>query len=87
MSRVLRKKRVPDIVTDPALSAKEAGLRYVSDAQPGMRRKKSGKGFRYIDAEGKPVRNEDILRRIRSLVIPPAWTDVWICANPRGICR
>ena len=84
MSKVLKKRRLPDIVTDPMLSAKEAGLRYVSDAQPGIRRKRSGKGFRYVDAEGKPVRNRDILQRIRSLVIPPAWRDVWICADSRG---
>jgi DNA topoisomerase-1 len=84
MLGAVKKKRSPDIVTDPALSAKEAGLRYVFDAQPGIRRKKSGKGFRYIDAEGKPVRSRETLQRIRSLVIPPAWTDVWICANPRG---
>lgn len=80
----LKKRRLPEIVTDPVLSAKEAGLRYVSDAQPGIRRRKSGKGFRYLDAEAKPVRNKDILQRIRSLVIPPAWTDVWICADGRG---
>jgi DNA topoisomerase I len=83
MSKALKKTRL-HIVTDPMLSAKEAGLRYVSDAQPGIRRKKSGKGFRYLDDEGKPVRNGDTLKRIRSLVIPPAWTDVWICADPRG---
>src|ERR1700744_2555872 len=79
-----RKKRSRDVVTDPVLSAKEAGLRYVSDAQPGIRRKKYRKSFRYTDADGKPVRNKDILQRIRSLVIPPAWTDVWICADSRG---
>lgn len=85
MPRALRrKKRLPDVVTDPALSAKEAGLRYVSDAQPGIWRKKSGKGFRYVDAEGKPVRDKAALQRIRSLVIPPAWKDVWICTDPRG---
>jgi DNA topoisomerase-1 len=79
-----KKKRVPAIVTDPVLSAKEAGLRYVSDAQPGIGRKRSGKGFRYVDADGKPVRNNETLQRIRSLVIPPAWTEVWICADSRG---
>jgi DNA topoisomerase-1 len=84
MLRAPKKKRLPYIVTDPMLSAKEAGLRYVSDAQPGIRRKKSGTGFRYVDAEGKPVRNREILQRIRSLVIPPAWADVWICADSRG---
>ncbi|MBV8632252.1 MAG: DNA topoisomerase IB [Silvibacterium sp.] len=74
----------PVIDQDPVQSAKEAGLRYVTDAQPGIRRKRSGKGFRYIDADGKPVRDKETLARIKSLVIPPAWTDVWICANPRG---
>jgi DNA topoisomerase-1 len=84
MRRAQTKIKVPEVVTDPAESAKEAGLRYVSDAQPGIQRKKAGKGFRYLDAEGKPVREAETLKRIRSLVIPPAWTDVWICASPRG---
>ncbi|HVW78923.1 MAG TPA: DNA topoisomerase IB [Alloacidobacterium sp.] len=72
------------VVPDPVQSAKEAGLRYVTDAQPGIQRKRQGKGFRYIDAEGKPVRDAETLARIRSLVIPPAWNNVWICANPKG---
>jgi DNA topoisomerase I len=84
MLGALKKRRLPDIVTDPVLSAKEAGLRYVTDAQPGIRRRKSGKGFRYFDADGKPVRDRETLQRIRSLVIPPAWTEVWICADERG---
>jgi DNA topoisomerase-1 len=71
------------IVTDPVRSAKAVGLRYVSDETPGLRRLKSGKSFRYIDAKGKPVRQDD-LRRIKSLVIPPAWTDVWICPVENG---
>lgn len=79
-----RRKRVVEIVTDPAESAKAAGLRYVSDTQLGILRKKSGKGFRYVDAEGKSVRDKETVSRIRSLVIPPAWTGVWICANPKG---
>ncbi|HEX5236777.1 MAG TPA: DNA topoisomerase IB [Silvibacterium sp.] len=72
------------ITTDPVQSAKEAGLRYVADTQPGIRRIRSGKGFRYIDADGSPVRDPQILGRIKSLVIPPAWKDVWICSSPRG---
>ena len=84
MSGTSEKRRLPEIVTDPVLSAKEAGLQYVSDVQPGIRRKKSGKHFRYVDAEGEPIRDEETLQRIRSLVIPPAWTDVWICADSRG---
>lgn len=70
--------------TDPVQSAKEAGLRYVADTQPGIRRIRSGKGFRYVDANGSPVRDSETLGRIRSLVIPPAWKDVWICPSPRG---
>jgi len=70
--------------SDPVQSAKEAGLRYVTDAQSGILRKRRGKGFRYIGPDGKPVRDAETLARIKSLVIPPAWTDVWICANPKG---
>jgi DNA topoisomerase-1 len=73
-----------EILTDPAQSAKAAGLRYVSDTKPGIQRKRHGKSFRYIDANGAPVREKDTLARIKSLVIPPAWTDVWICPNPNG---
>ncbi len=72
------------IITDPVQSAKDAGLRYVSDLQPGIIRKRSGKGFRYIGADGAPVRDPEVLTRIKSLVIPPAWTDVWICSIPKG---
>jgi len=79
-----KKSKLPEVVTDPAESAREAGLRYVTDAQPGILRRKAGKGFRYVDADRKAVRDAETLKRIRSLVIPPAWTDVWICANPRG---
>ncbi len=84
MARAKKTAQVAEIVTDPVQSAKEAGLRYVTDTQPGIRRKKAGRGFRYVDPEGRTVRDEDTLARIRSLVIPPAWTQVWICANPRG---
>jgi DNA topoisomerase I len=65
-------------------SAKAAGLRYTTDARPGIRRKKNGSGFVYIGADGRPIRDAAEIRRIRSLVIPPAWTDVWICPDPRG---
>jgi DNA topoisomerase-1 len=72
------------VVSDPVQSAKEAGLRYVTDAKPGIRRKRQGKGFRYIGPDSAPIRDHETLARIKSLVIPPAWTDVWICADPRG---
>jgi len=73
-----------EVVTDPVESAKVAGLRYVSDAKPGLQRRRRGTGFRYIDADGAPVRDRQVLNRIKSLAIPPAWRDVWICPNPNG---
>jgi DNA topoisomerase-1 len=73
-----------EIVTDPAASAKAAGLRYVTDAKPGIQRRKFRNGFRYIAVDGKPVRDAETLGRIKSLVIPPAWTDVWICPIANG---
>ena len=60
------------------------GLRYVCDDAPAIRRRRAGKGFVYLDAKGRRVANPDTLKRIRSLVIPPAWTDVWICAAADG---
>jgi len=66
------------------MSAVNAGLRYVSDHDPGLRRIKRGKGFRYVGIDGRVIRNAAELERIRALAVPPAWTDVWICANPRG---
>src|SRR5690242_6688974 len=72
------------LVTDPIQSAREAGLRYVSDTQPGIQRIRCGKGFRYRNPDGKPVRDPEILGRIKSLAIPPAWKDVWVCPNPKG---
>ncbi len=78
------KKKIADlkIVTDPAEAAEEAGLRYVSDNQPGYTRKPNGDDFEYFDAEGKPIRDEQRLLRIKRLAIPPAWTDIWICPSP-----
>jgi DNA topoisomerase-1 len=71
-------------VSDPVQSAKDAGLRYVSDTKPGIVRKRSGKSFRYVDADGKPVKDLETLAWIKSLVIPPAWTNIWICPSSQG---
>jgi DNA topoisomerase-1 len=69
----------------PVESAKVAGLRYVDDARtPGIRRIGSKTRVRYVAPNGATVSDKAELQRIRSLVIPPAWTDVWICADPRG---
>lgn len=72
---------VPDqeIVAD----ARRAGLRYVHDRQPGIRRRRSGKRFRYLHDDGRAV-DAATQARIRALVIPPAWTEVWICRDPQG---
>jgi len=60
------------------------GLRYTTDARPGIRRIGSAPRFRYVDAEGEPVTDDKTLARIAKLVLPPAWTDVWISTDPRG---
>ena len=65
-------------------AAKAAGLVYVSDAGPGISRRRAGRGFSYRDADGHVVRDAKTLERIRALAIPPAYVDVWICASPRG---
>src|SRR3954469_18811970 len=65
-------------------SAEAAGLRYVTDAAPGIRRQRRGRGFAYIGADGVVIRDKAELERIRKLVIPPRWSDVWICPNPSG---
>jgi DNA topoisomerase-1 len=79
-----RRSKSPPVVVPPAESAKWAGLRYLNDDKPGIRRVGSGKSFRYVGPDGKPVRNAETLGRIRSLAIPPAWTDVWICPHENG---
>jgi DNA topoisomerase I len=72
------------VFVDPIESAKAAGLRYVTDDEPGIRRRKSGKGFTYVDPQGKTVKDPKEIERIRKLAIPPAWTDVWICPRTNG---
>ncbi|HEY3107493.1 MAG TPA: DNA topoisomerase IB [Chloroflexota bacterium] len=72
------------IAPTPIESAHAAGLRYVADTTPGIRRRRAGRTFSYLDVDGQPIRDRDTLARIRSLAIPPAWTDVWICPSPRG---
>ncbi len=90
MARVMSKsqtptvKDIPEIKPDPAQSAKEAGLRYVSDDRPGITRRKSGRGFSYRDTDDHIIRDKKTLERIKALAIPPAYTQVWICPHPKG---
>ena len=72
------------ILVDPVDSAEAANLRYVTDGEPGIRRRKRGKGFNYLDPQGRTIEDPRQLERIRKLVIPPAWTEVWICARSDG---
>ncbi|MGH7936845.1 MAG: DNA topoisomerase IB, partial [Chthoniobacterales bacterium] len=80
------KKKIADleVVTDPEEAAEEAGLRYVSDDQPGYMRKRRGKKFVYFDTEGKEIKDEKRILRLNRLAIPPAYKDVWICPSPNG---
>jgi len=69
---------------NPAESARSAGLIYVSPDSAGITRRRAGHGFVYVDSHGKVIHDEETLARIKSLVIPPAWENVWICPSPRG---
>jgi DNA topoisomerase I len=73
--------------TDPeaaARAAKSVGLRYVTDAMPGITRRRAGRAFSYRDPQGRVIRERKELARIRALAIPPAWTGVWICPRADG---
>lgn len=76
MNRLLQK--LEKIGRDPKITAKAAGLRYVSDTSPGYTRKAAGKGYSYLDADGQPVKDKELIQRFNKLVIPPAYTHVWI---------
>jgi DNA topoisomerase I len=80
-----RKQLSPlELTANPKEAAKQAGLRYVTDSQPGFSRRRAGRSFRYLGIDGKPLRDPDLIRRIRALVIPPAWKNVWICPSASG---
>jgi DNA topoisomerase-1 len=79
----LPKKKIEKIIGDPEKTAKAVNLVYVSDTDKGIIRKKAGQGFTYLQEE-KEIRDEKQLKRIKSLVIPPAWENVWICALENG---
>src|SRR5215203_2283652 len=68
----------------PTASAQAAGLRYFNDIHPGIQRLRRGTNFSYRGVDGQLIRDPATLQRIKSLVIPPAWTDVWICPDTKG---
>jgi DNA topoisomerase-1 len=69
---------------DPGAAARLAHLRYVHDDEPGITRRRAGTGFSYRDPAGRPIRDRAALKRIRSLAVPPAWREVWICPDANG---
>jgi len=73
-----------ETIVDPKDAAESVGLKYVSDGRAGVRRKKVGTGFAYTRADGSKLLEKDILKRIKALAVPPAWTDVWICPFSDG---
>jgi DNA topoisomerase I len=79
-----RTSYMAELIPDPQESAEAAGLRYVSDEMPGITRKRAGKGFAFFGPRGDLIRDPKTIERIKKLVIPPAWTNVWICPHPRG---
>jgi DNA topoisomerase I len=87
-ARGSRVARMPDPI-DPTraaalAAARASGLRYASDARPGITRRRAGRGFTYRDVHGSTIRDPEVRDRIAALAIPPAWTDVWICPWPNG---
>jgi DNA topoisomerase-1 len=84
VSKRSRSKPTPAALPAPSESARDAGLRYVYDSKPGISRFGSAPRFRYNGPDGKPIHDRETLARIKSLVIPPAWTSVWICPIANG---
>jgi DNA topoisomerase I len=83
-AETLKTSDVVDAAPPTASDAEKAGLEYVNDGEPGIRRHRRGQGFVYLGSNGKMVRDPYARARIRSLAIPPAWTEVWICASENG---
>ncbi len=77
-------QQLATLLADPPTATKVAGLRYVMDDGPGIRRQHAGRGFRYVGPDDKPIRDPQELQRIQALAIPPAWTAVWISPIPHG---
>ncbi|WP_369525450.1 hypothetical protein [Bradyrhizobium japonicum] len=84
---MLRETKVEDALdrtAEVAATIAEEGLRYVSDSSPGYTRKRTGTTFSYYDKEGKRISDAAVIRRIKSIGIPPAYESVWICPSPNG---
>ena len=80
----MHSRRSPGIEPTLLQTVRKAHLHYAMDDRPGIQRKRSGKHFRYVDTQGRTIRDPDEIARLRRLAIPPAWRDVWICPDPNG---
>lgn len=80
----IREEQESPLITDPVEAAQSAGLRYYTDARPGIQRKRAGEHFSYINTDGSIIRDAKVLDRVKKLGIPPAWSHVWICPSPKG---
>lgn len=80
----MRRIQFETIIADPVKTAAAAGLRYVTDSMPGITRRKKGKGWCYFNPDGSVCTDEETIFRIRRLVLPPAWSNVWICPHENG---
>ena len=83
-ARATDEAAIPEVTMDPVESARAAGLRYMSDAQPGISRRRAGRGFSYKGPDGEKISDPETLARIKSLAVPPAWREVWISPHPKG---
>jgi DNA topoisomerase I len=84
MFRSNNNEELPEKTVEVAAQIAEEGLRYVTDTTPGYRLKRTGTSFSYHDKNGTRITNKDIIRRIKSIGIPPAYDFVWICPSPNG---
>src|ERR1700761_5041045 len=84
MLRATKDENFPDRIAEVASAIAEEGLRYVSDTSPGYLRKRAGTVFSYYDKTGKRITDAAVIRRIKSIGIPPAYESVWICPSPSG---
>lgn len=82
--KMAKKNEFHELYADPSKSAAWAGLRYTNDDKPGYTRRKTGKAYTFLDEKGARVADEKVLERLKALVIPPAWKNVWICKSPKG---
>src|SRR5262249_37045879 len=84
VSAMAHRKSSAAVARDSLVAVQVAGLRYMLDTGPGIRRRRAGRGFVYLGPDGRRIADAHALRRIRALAIPPAWTAVWICPRAEG---